>query len=338
MPGAKVTGETTMRWHRPVLLQQAVSLLNCSRGGLYVDGTVGLGGHGERILELSSPTGFLLGLDRDQEALELADEKLRRFSGRYRLVHCDYREMRSVLQNDRYPAANGLMLDLGVSMLQFGTAERGFSFMLEGPLDMRMDRSQRLTAEEIVQDWDEKRLATILYELGEEKASRRIARRIVDERKRRPIATTGRLREVVESVLPRRPQQKIHPATRTFQALRMAVNAELDGLDQFVFDAFDSLAEGGRMAVIAFHSLEDRIFKQAFQFLSAACRCSKRQVICGCGGEPLSKLLTRKPVTPEEDEVRDNPASRSAKLRAIEKIRGNAPRELWEEWHSALKS
>lgn len=321
-----------MRLHEPVLLQEAVDLLQCRDGGVYVDCTVGMGGHSEKILENSRPGGFLLGLDRDPEAIQFARQRLSGFGDRVKLVQTDFKMLSNVLEAHQITPPSGILADMGTSLLQFTTPERGFSFSLDGPLDMRMDPTLGETAEEIVNTRSQAELAQILREYGEERFANRIARRIVEDRNKNPLKTTGELRRLVEKVVPLRRDQKIHPATKTFQALRIAVNHELDGLDTFIFDAFDSLAMGGRLVMISFHSLEDRVVKQAFQFLSAACRCSKRFVVCQCGGEPLSKLLTHKPITPGDVEVASNPASRSAKLRAIEKVKGPAQREFWSEW------
>lgn len=291
-----------------------------------------MGGHAEKVLELSAPDGRLLGLDRDEEAVRFAENRLSSYKDRLTVVHEDYRMLRGILDRTQSPAPDGILVDLGPSMLQFTSAERGFSFQREGPLDMRMDRRQTVSAESIVNHAPLEQLSRIIKEYGEEPSARRIARAIVEERKNGPITTTVRLAEVIERVKRRRPGDRIHPATKTFQALRIAVNRELEGLDQFAFDAFDALALEGRFVVIGFHSLEDRVIKQVFQFLSAACRCPKRVLKCVCGGKPLSKTLTRKPVMASEEEVNMNPASRSAKLRAIEKISGPAPREMWNEW------
>jgi 16S rRNA (cytosine1402-N4)-methyltransferase len=318
--------------HLPVLVEESVDFLRCRSGGFYVDCTLGMGGHAEKILEKSAPDGRLLGLDRDEEAVRFAENRLSSYGNRLTVVHEDYRMLRGILDRTQLPAPNGILVDLGPSMLQFTSAERGFSFQREGPLDMRMDRRQTLTAEWLIHHLSQEQLTKIIREYGEESAARAISKRIVETRKNLPIQTTTQLVAIIESVKRRKPGDKIHPATKTFQALRIAVNGELEGLDQFVFDAFDSLAESGRMVVISFHSLEDRVIKQVFQFLSAACRCPKRLLQCICGGKPLSKMLTRKPLTPSEQEIQANPASRSAKLRAVEKINGPAPRELWSEW------
>ena len=319
--------------HIPVLVEESLEFLRCRTGGFYVDCTLGMGGHAEQILKKSAPDGRLLGLDRDEEAVRFVQNRLSSYSNRMTVVHEDYRMLRGILDRMQMPAPNGILVDLGPSMLHFTSPERGFSFQQEGPLDMRMDRRQTLTAGWLIHHAPAEKLTEIIRNYGEETSARAIVRKIVEQRKHAPIQTTTQLASLIESVKKRKPGDKIHPATKTFQALRIAVNSELENLDQFVFDAFDALASEGRFVVIGFHSLEDRIMKQVFQFLSAACRCPQRLMQCICGGKPLSKTLTRKPVRASEAEVQANPASRSAKLRALEKISSEpAPRELWAEW------
>lgn len=314
-----------------------MELLHCNNTGVYVDCTAGMAGHAERILEASAPGGFLLGIDRDEEAIRFSEQRLSRFGNRFRLVHGDYRMISTMIAEQQLAAPSGILADLGASMLQFTQSERGFSFQNEGPLDMRMDRRQDLTAAEIVNTSSVQELTQIFREYGEEKFAFKIARRLAEERVKTPFQTTTQLASFIKRLIPQRNQTAIHPATRVFQSLRIAVNAELEGLDQFVFDAFDSLANGGRLVIIAFHSLEDRTIKNAFQFLSAACRCSKTLLACVCGGKPLSKNLTTRPIRPGEPEVQKNPPSRSARLRAIEKIGGTAPRDLWKTWLAERK-
>jgi 16S rRNA (cytosine1402-N4)-methyltransferase len=284
--------------HVPVLLEETLELLAVTPGGLWVDGTLGLGGHAEAVLRASSPDGRLLGLDRDAEALERARERLRPFGERARLEHADYREIPERLAGER---ASGILLDMGVSSLQLDDAERGFSLRREGPLDMRMDRSARGTAFEIVNRLRESELADLIHELGEEPFSRRIARAIARARERAPIETTTELAEIVRRAAPSSRRPGFHPATRTFQALRIRVNRELEGLGEAIERAAACLRPGGRMVVIAFHSLEDRAAKLAFRALH------------GRGFE----LLNRKPLRPSEDETRRNPRARSARLRAL---------------------
>jgi len=284
--------------HVSVLLAETLELLAVRPGGLYVDGTVGLGGHAEAVLHASAPDGRLVGLDRDGETLERARARLAPFGGRVRLEQGDYREIPERLAGEQ---ADGILLDLGISSVQLDDAERGFSFQAEGPLDMRMDRSSGETAADVVNRTRESELADILHEYGEEPAARRIARAIAFARERKPLATTRELADVVRRAAPRSRRPGLHPATRTFQALRIRVNRELDGLGEAFERAASCLAPGGRMAVIAFHSLEDRASKEAFRALSTR----------------GFRLLTKKPVRPGEDEVRANPRARSARLRAL---------------------
>lgn len=283
--------------HRPVLLAEALELLAVRPGGCYVDGTVGLGGHAAEILRRSAPDGRLLGVDRDPEALELARQALAPFGARLRLAHGDYREIPELLGGER---PDGILLDLGVSSVQLDTPERGFSFRADAPLDMRMDRSRGETAAEAVNRLREDELADLIYRFGEERASRRIARAIVFARRRRRIETTGELAAIVRGAA-RRGRPGLDPATRTFQALRIHVNRELEGLGEAIGSLARSLAPRGRMAVIAFHSLEDREVKQTFR---------------GLAREGF-RLLTRKPIRPGAEEVRANPRARSARLRGI---------------------
>jgi len=284
--------------HQPVLLAETMELLGVKAGGLYVDGTVGLAGHAGEILRRSAPDGRLLAFDRDAETMERARETLAPFGERARLVHADWREAPSVLGEAR---PDGILLDLGVSSVQLDTAERGFSFQQDGPLDMRMDRSQGPTAADVVNRTRETELADLIYGYGEERASRRIARAIVRARERRHFSTTGELAAVVRSAAGRARRPGLDPATLTFQALRIHVNRELEGLGEALTALASTLAPGGRMAVIAFHSLEDREVKQAFR---------------AAAGQGFT-LLTKKPQGASADEVRANPRSRSARLRAI---------------------
>ena len=284
--------------HVPVLLAETLELLAVRPGGFYVDGTVGLGGHAAAILRASAPDGTLLGLDRDGETLERAREALAPFGERARLQQGDFREIRSRLEGAR---ADGILVDLGVSSAQLDDPARGFSFRHDGPLDMRMDRGGGETAAFLVNRLPERELADLIYEYGEERASRRIARAIVRARERAPIRTTLELAEIVRRARPRAKRSRLHPATRTFPALRIRTNRELEGLGAALEDAAGGLAPGGRLAVIAFHSLEDREAKAALRNLA------RRGF----------RLVTRKPVRPGEEETRRNPRSRSARLRAV---------------------
>jgi 16S rRNA (cytosine1402-N4)-methyltransferase len=282
-----------------VLLLETMELLRVRAGGLYVDGTLGLAGHAAELLRRSAPDGRLLAFDRDAETMERARETLAPFGARARLVHADWREAPAVLGAER---PDGILLDLGVSSVQLDTAERGFSFQQDGPLDMRMDRSQGPTAADVVNRTRENELADLIYQYGEERASRRIARAIVRARERRHFATTGELAAVVRSAAGRARRPGLDPATLTFQALRIHVNGELEGLADALRTLLATLAPGGRLAVIAFHSLEDREVKQTFRAVAQ---------------EEGFSLLTKKPQGATEDEIRRNPRSRSARLRVI---------------------
>ena len=312
-----------MAIHVPVMPEKVVELLETTRGGLIVDATTGLGGHSEAILE-SSDTARIIGFDRDLEALEIASQRLARFGGRFQFIHSDFRQIADVLEARGIQQVDGIVADLGVSSLQFDTPERGFSFRFpDEPLDMRMDRSERVTAAELVATLSEKNLADLIFEFGEERAARKIARQIVSERARTPFRTIGQLADLVVRVVHRGGHWRVHPATRTFQALRIAVNRELDdlnGRDGFISRSIDLLSPGGRMVIITFHSLEDRIVKRAFQFLSGKCICPPHQPTCACGTTRKVEVLTKKAIEPNAAEIDANPRARSAKLRACRKI------------------
>ena len=290
--------------HAPVLLAETLALLEPGRGGLFVDCTVGLGGHARALLQGGATR--LLGLDRDPSALRLAAEALAAWSPQIELVHADYRELGQVLDARAEPQVDGVLADLGVSSLQFDTEGRGFSFRRDEPLDMRMDQTAGPTAADLLAAVDEEELANVIFQFGEERFSRRIARGVVEARRIAPVETTGQLAQIVRRAVPRRGYQRIDPSTRTFQALRIWVNRELDGLDAFLVAASQRLRAGARLAVISFHSLEDRIVKHTFRALAA-------------GGEAL-RVLTRRPLIPGAEEVARNPRARSAKLRAIERL------------------
>lgn len=306
--------------HRPVLLDETVDLLNCSSGGLFVDGTLGGGGHAAWLLK-KCPQARLIGIDRDEDALAAAKKSLEAYGERLTLVRDNFRNMAEILRGLGVEGVDGIMLDLGVSSYQFESAGRGFSFRFEARLDMRMDNRQAFSAYDIVNGYTEQELERIFREFGEEDNARRIARNIVRAREGKPVETTGDLVRIVVDAVPRRfHSRSIHPATKVFQALRIAVNEELESLDEGLAGGFESLRPGGRMAVISFHSLEDRRVKTFFRELSTGCVCPPRIPRCVCNQVPRARLVTRKAVTPSEDEVRENPRARSAKLRAIEKI------------------
>ena len=305
--------------HRPVLLEGTLKFLAPERGGLFVDCTVGLGGHSEAILKSSSETR-VLGMDLDTAALEYTRERLAPFGERFRAFQANFRAIASVLQQANVREPSGVLVDLGVSSLQFDSPERGFSFRFDAPLDMRMDPAAGATAADLLQQLPESEIARIIFEFGEERHSRRIARRIVERReKETPITTTHELADLVRSAVGGQ-RHHIHPATRTFQALRIAVNHELEGLGEFVETAVDLLKDDGRFVGISFHSLEDRILKRELRKLSGHCECPPRLPVCECGARKVVEVLTRRPVTPSEREVDENPRARSAKLRAARKI------------------
>jgi 16S rRNA (cytosine1402-N4)-methyltransferase len=307
--------------HRPVLLFEAVELLAPERGGLFVDATLGLGGHSEALLA-ASPDTRVLGIDRDREAIRLATERLARFGTRFRAAHGNFREISRILDEAEETEVSGVLADLGVSSLQFDTPERGFSFRHDAPLDMRMNATgDEETAAELLERLPEEEIARVIYEYGEERKSRRIARWIVERRERgEPLKTTGELASLVARAVGYKRGDRVHPATRTFQALRIAVNGELEGLDEFVETAVDLLEARGRLAVISFHSLEDRVVKHALRRLSGHCECGRRVPVCACGARRAVEVLTRRPVVPSEQELEENPRARSAKLRACSKL------------------
>jgi len=307
--------------HRPVLLRETIGLLAPERGGLYVDCTLGLGGHSEAILQ-AAKKARVIGIDRDDEALELARKRLTRFGSRFRAVHADFRDITRVLAKAKVKSVDGILADLGVSSLQLDSPLRGFSFRHDAPLDMRMDaRSDAETAAELLGRLPEVEIARLIFEYGEEKRSRRIARMIVQQRERgQPIQTTRELAKLVERAVGSNRDRRIHPATRTFQALRIAVNHELERLDEFIEAAIDLLQPAGRLVVISFHSLEDRIVKRVLRRLSGHCECPPRAPRCSCGARKAVELLTRRPVVAGLVEIAENPRSRSAKLRACRKI------------------
>ncbi len=309
--------------HRPVLLAEVVSLLRPHAGGRYVDCTVGAGGHAAALLEASSPDGRLLGIDADPQALHLAGEQLQRFGNRVRLVQGSFRDLRTLLGETGFEVVDGVLFDLGVSSMQLASAERGFSFQMEGPLDMRMGPGAARTAAELVNELPEPALAELIARYGEERWARRIARAIVERRRRIPIRTTTELAAVVAGAIPggqSRAGGRIHPATRTFQALRIAVNDELRALEEALPAAIEALAPGGRVAVIAFHSLEDRIVKRAFARAAGRCTCPPRLPVCRCGAQAQVRIVTPKPIMPAPAEREANPRSRSARLRVAEKL------------------
>ncbi len=309
--------------HRPVLLRAAIEFLAPDRGGLFVDCTVGLGGHTEAILE-ASPETRVIGIDRDPAAIALAQERLARFGERFKPVQSDFRRVDAVLSELHQTEPAGILADLGVSSLQFDSPTRGFSFRFDAPLDMRMNpESGEESAADLLLRLPEEEIAALIFKYGEERNSRRIAKWIVESRDQgKPISTTKALADLVARAAGKRKRWDIHPATRTFQALRIAVNGELENLDRFLSTAIDLLQPNGRLVVISFHSLEDRVVKQEFRRLSGYCQCGprNRRGPCTCGARRAVEVLTKRPVVPDELEIQENPRARSAKLRACRKL------------------
>ncbi|MCE5313620.1 MAG: 16S rRNA (cytosine(1402)-N(4))-methyltransferase RsmH [Armatimonadota bacterium] len=309
-------------YHKPVLVNEIISLLDPREGGVFLDGTLGGGGHSEAILERIGSDGILIGIDRDPEAIEYAGQRLKRFGESVRLVRANFRDLGSVLESLGVGELDGALFDLGVSSHQLD-AERGFSFSRDEELDMRMNPAEgTASAADIVNIYSEQNLADLIWRYGEERYSRRIAKAIVERRGAGRITRTGELAEIVVSAIPakNRWQQDIHPATRTFQAIRIVVNRELEAVEEGVPAAIEALKIGGRVAVISFHSLEDRIVKNTFRRYAGHCECPPRLPECRCGAKKVLEVVTKKPVIPSADEIRDNPRSRSSRLRVGQKI------------------
>jgi len=306
-----------MSTHTPVLLQEVLKALQPRAGGVYIDGTVGAGGHAAAILAASAPDGQLFGFDQDRAALQIAGKQLATFGERVHLLHANFKDFGDQVRRYNIPPADGILLDLGVSSMQFEQPARGFSFQQDGPLDMRMNPAAGQPAANLVNQLPQDELANLIYQYGEERHSRRIARAII---KARPVHTTAELARIIAGAIPARggKRARIHPATRTFQALRIAVNDELGVLEQVLPQALDHLKPGGRLAVISFHSLEDRIVKQYFKQEAQDCICPPEQPICTCKHKALVTIITKKPITPSSAEIDANPRARSAKLRVVE--------------------
>lgn len=306
--------------HIPVLLRECIEGLNIKPDGIYVDGTLGRAGHSMAIAkELGK--GRLIGVDRDEAAIEAGKKTLAPFGDKVTLVRGNFRDIDSILDELGIDLVDGMLFDLGVSSPQLDNSDRGFSYMADSPLDMRMDRDEKLTAYEIVNSWEEDRVKRILYEFGEEKYSARIARAICTTRRESPIETTSQLVEVIKRAMPAAAlREKQHPAKRTFQAIRIAVNDELGAVEQLFGAAVPRLAKGGRIAVISFHSLEDRIVKRAISVREKGCTCPPDFPVCVCGFVPSLRPVNKKMITPGAEEIEKNPRSRSAKLRIAEKI------------------
>ncbi|MDY2719726.1 MAG: 16S rRNA (cytosine(1402)-N(4))-methyltransferase RsmH [Candidatus Faecousia sp.] len=306
--------------HRSVLLNECIEALHIRPEGVYLDGTLGGAGHSLQIASRLT-TGRLIGIDRDEEALCAARQRLAAYADRVTLVHGNFRELGGILDNLGLSGVDGMLFDLGVSSPQLDEAERGFSYMTDAPLDMRMDRSQSLSAYDVVNGWPREELRRILFAYGEERYAPLIAAAIERRRQIAPIKTTLELAEVIRSAMPAQAlREKQHPAKRSFQAIRIAVNDELGAVEQMLRQAMDRLNKGGRLAVITFHSLEDRAVKSAMQAAARGCTCPPEFPVCVCGKKPQVRILTRKPIVSGEEELEENPRARSAKLRVAEKL------------------
>ena len=306
--------------HVSVLLNECIENLNIKPDGIYVDGTMGGAGHSLEIVKKLSEKGMLIGIDRDEEALTVAKERLKEFNN-VKYVHDNHDNIDEIIKNLNIKGVDGILLDLGVSSYQIDEKTRGFTYMDDGPLDMRMDKSQRLTAEYIVNNYKEQDLARIIFEYGEEKFSRKIARNICEYRKNKKIETTGELVKIIEKSIPGKFREKnSHPAKRTFQAIRIEVNNEIEPLYNTIKNSITTLNSKGRLCVITFHSLEDRMVKKAYVDAEGKCTCPKDLPYCVCGNVSLGKIITKKPILPTEKEMQENSRSRSAKLRVFEKI------------------
>ncbi len=306
--------------HISVLLNESVDALEINPDGIYADGTMGGGGHSEKIVSRLSKKGLLIGIDRDEEALDASKKRLSEYSNII-YAHNNYKNIKEVLNAQGIDYIDGAVLDLGVSSYQLDCAERGFSYMADAPLDMRMNQKGGLDAYKVINTYSEEELTDIFFKYGEEKFSRRIAKSIVEKRKTSPIKTTLELVDIIKAAVPERLRQKgSHPAKRVFQAVRIEVNGELQDLRLALDNFFDVLKPGGRLSVITFHSLEDRIVKTAFNDYAKGCTCPKDFPVCVCGNKPKGKVITRKPVLPTLEECEYNPRSKSAKLRVAEKL------------------
>jgi len=305
--------------HKPVLLDECIEMLNIRPGGVYVDGTLGRAGHSREIVRRLTG-GRLICIDQDTAAIRAAEERLAPWRDRVTLVHGNFSDLADILREAGVSGVDGALFDLGVSSPQLDDASRGFSYMQDAPLDMRMDNTAALTAREVVNTWSQEELRRILYEYGEERYAPAVARAIVRARETGPVETTLELAEIVRGAMPPAAlREKQHPAKRTFQAVRIAVNGELDALPPMLEAAVDSLNPGGRLAVITFHSLEDRIVKQTLREQARGCTCPREFPVCVCGKKPKIRLVTRKPIVPGAAELSENPRARSAKLRTAEK-------------------
>ncbi len=303
--------------HKSVMLTECIEGLKIKPDGIYVDGTMGGAGHSKKIANQISENGLLIGIDRDEEAICVAKERLKDFKN-VKIIHDNHDNIKQILEELNITGVDGILLDLGVSSYQLDERNRGFSYMSEAELDMRMDRSQKLTAKEVVNKYSEENLAKIIFEYGEEKFSRAIARKIIEYRNQKEIQTTEELVNIIETVVHKRAGEG-HPAKRTFQAIRIEVNNEIEPLYNTIIDCIDSLNSGGRLCVLTFHSLEDRAVKNAFNDSIGKCTCPPGLPYCVCGAVSKGKIITKKPLLPSDDEMKENSRSKSAKLRIFEK-------------------
>ena len=303
--------------HKPVMLKECIDGLEIKENGIYVDGTLGGAGHSREIVK-KLKSGQLIGIDRDLEAIEAAKNNLKEF-GNVKYVHGNHDNIKNILENLQIQKVDGILLDLGVSSYQLDERNRGFSYLGENELDMRMDKTQKLTAKDVVNNYPEEKLANIIYEYGEERFSRQIAKNICKERKNKEIGTTKELVEIIEKSIPKSKQKDGHPAKRTFQAIRIEVNNEIEPLYNTILDCINCLKENGRLCVITFHSLEDRAVKRAMVDAKGKCTCPSDLPYCVCGAKSLGKIITKKPILPSKEEQEENPRSKSAKLRIFER-------------------
>lgn len=308
--------------HISAMPREVMDAIDPKPGGIYVDGTLGGGGHSALIIERIMPGGRFVGVDQDADAIANAQKRFSHLGDAVTLVHDNFANLPAILKDLGIPSVDGILVDIGLSQHQLDGSGRGFSFMKDEPLDMRMDSRGGVTAADLVNTLDEKELADLIFKYGEERFSRGIAKSIVKKRAEAPLSNTAELAEIIRFAMPAKAvaKQKIHPATRTFQALRIAVNRELERLETFMDASLDMLNPGGRLCVLSFHSLEDRIVKQKMRGMASGCTCPRDFPICTCGNTPSVKLLTRKAVRPKEDEVSANPMARSTRLRAMEKL------------------
>ena len=304
--------------HTPVMLKECIDNLEIKQDGVYIDGTMGGAGHSLEIAKRLSNEGKLIGIDRDEKALEAARSRLKEFNN-ISYIHDNHDNIKEIIQKLNIQEVDGILLDLGVSSYQIDEKTRGFTYMQDGPLDMRMDKTQELTAETIVNSYKEEELAKIIYEYGEEKFSKRIARNICEYRKKQIIDSTGKLVEIIEKSIPKVYEKQGHPAKRTFQALRIEVNNEIKPLYDTVINSIESLKKGGRLCIITFHSLEDRSVKNAYIDAVGKCTCPKDLPYCICNKKNLGKIITKKPILPTKEEMDTNSRSKSAKLRVFER-------------------